>query len=177
MARALKSVGVAVREDDVDHDQATEPLRTDRFALLFNDHEPRLRRALVAAYGAERGAEAAREALAWAWEHFDRVESMANPGGYLWRVGQTHAHRAGRPRTWVLEDHREADHERMFEPALAEALGALPERQRVAVLLVHSYGYSLSEAAEQLGCRIRTLRHHLDRGMAKLRLRLGVNDA
>jgi hypothetical protein len=25
-----------------------------------------------------------------------------------------------------------------------------------------------------MGCRIRTLRHHLDRGMAKLRLHLGV---
>lgn len=58
-----------------------------------------------------------------------------------------------------------------------QALGMLPLRQRTAVLLVHGYGYSLTAAAEHLGCRVRTLRHHLDRGMTKLRDQLGVTDA
>jgi DNA-directed RNA polymerase specialized sigma24 family protein len=53
-------------------------------------------------------------------------------------------------------------------------MAALPHRQRTAVLLVHGYGYSLSEAAEAMSCRIRTLRHHLDRGLARVRLQLGV---
>src|SRR3954468_22944054 len=60
--------------------------------------EQRLRRALVAAYGAEVGREATADALAWAWQHWDRVQGMANPAGYLWRVGQTSARRLGHAR-------------------------------------------------------------------------------
>jgi DNA-directed RNA polymerase specialized sigma24 family protein len=44
------------------------------------------------------------------------------------------------------------------------------------VLLVHGYGYSLSEAAGSMGCRIRTLRNHLERGLSSLRTDLGVTD-
>jgi len=40
------------------------------FELFALDVEPRLRRALVAAYGSDRGREAAAEALAYAWEHW-----------------------------------------------------------------------------------------------------------
>jgi hypothetical protein len=39
------------------------------FAAFFAETEPRLRRAFVAAYGPERGREAAAEALAYAWQH------------------------------------------------------------------------------------------------------------
>jgi len=49
----------------------------------------RLRAALVAAYGPDVGADAAAEALAYGFEHWDELESMSNPAGYLYRVGQT----------------------------------------------------------------------------------------
>lgn len=61
----------------------------DAFTEFFRDVEPRLRRALVAAYGTERGREAAAEALARAWEHWADVVEMSNPVGYLYRVGQS----------------------------------------------------------------------------------------
>ncbi len=50
---------------------------------------PRLARAFVAAYGAERGHQAVAEAIAYAWEHAGRLAAMGNPAGYLFRVGQS----------------------------------------------------------------------------------------
>jgi DNA-directed RNA polymerase specialized sigma24 family protein len=61
----------------------------DTFEAFVRNTEPRLRRALVAAYGPEQGRDAAAEALAYAWEHWDRLRQMANAPGYLFRVGQT----------------------------------------------------------------------------------------
>ncbi len=156
------------------------PLATmaQRFSSFCAEVEPRLRRTLVATYGTELGSEAAADALAWAWEHFERVEAMDNPAGYLWRVGQTSVRGSTRRRTWTVGDPAPGAglEERSFEPALLQAMAALPHRQRTAVLLVHGYGYSLSEAAEAMSCRIRTLRHHLDRGLTKVREQLGVTD-
>jgi hypothetical protein len=43
--------------------------QADSFATFFSYVEPRLRRALVARYGHERGREATAEALTWAWQH------------------------------------------------------------------------------------------------------------
>lgn len=53
------------------------------------------------------------------------------------------------------------------------AIADLSVRQRTAVVLVHGYEYSLAEAADVMGCRVRTLRNHLDRGLIKLRRTLG----
>jgi hypothetical protein len=49
------------------------------FERFVPDVEPRLRRALVAAYGSQRGREATAEALSWAWENWDRVRAMNHP--------------------------------------------------------------------------------------------------
>lgn len=154
---------------------------TDRvatFEALYADVEPRLRRALVAAYGPDAGREATAEALAWAWEHLERLLPMANPAGYLWRVGSTRARRArgrGRAGPWPGAAGDRAGEPTTPEPAVAAALARLTDRQRSAVLLVHGYGYSLPEAAALLGCRVRTLRTHLDRGMAAVRAAVGVD--
>ena len=59
--------------------------------------EPRLRYALVAALGVERGLEATNNALVYGWEHWERVGGMDNPIGYLYRVGQ----RKGRRRRMI----------------------------------------------------------------------------
>ena len=82
----------------------------DEFERFFVEVEPRLRRALVARYGSDRGREATAEALAYAWEHWSRVQAMERPVGYLYRVGQS------RTRRWRLR-HRE-----MFATASAEEM-------------------------------------------------------
>ncbi|MFQ5967966.1 MAG: hypothetical protein ACE5MI_10195 [Acidimicrobiia bacterium] len=58
----------------------------DDFSDFVRSVEPRLQRALVAAWGMELGREAASNALVYAWRHWKRVQSLDNPAGYLYRV-------------------------------------------------------------------------------------------
>ena len=64
-----------------------EQTSADVFTEFARRLEPDLRRALTAGFGSGVGREAAAEALTHAWEHWDRVQGMANPSGYLFRVG------------------------------------------------------------------------------------------
>src|SRR5262249_19579169 len=73
------------------------------FSAVIDPIALRLRRALVAAYGVDVGSDASADALAWAWEHRDELATMANPAGYLYRVGQSAARRY-RPRAIRLPE-------------------------------------------------------------------------
>jgi DNA-directed RNA polymerase specialized sigma24 family protein len=64
----------------------------------------------------------------------------------------------------------------MIEPALGSALLGLTTKQRVALLLVHGYGYSLSEAATVMSCGTSSVRNHVARGLAQLRSAIGDHD-
>ncbi len=143
----------------------------DAFEAFVRDTEPRLRRALVAAYGPEQGRDAAAEALAYAWEHWDRLRYMANAPGYLFRVGQTRGRRLKREPI-LHETPGWADHR--VEPGLPAAMAALSQRQRLAVVLVHGYGYTLREVADLTGIRRTSVQNHAERGLARLRAALGV---
>jgi RNA polymerase sigma factor (sigma-70 family) len=145
------------------------------FAAFVADHERRLRQALTAALGADAGREAAADALAYGWEHWDRVSTMENPGGYLFVVGRDRSRRARRRRqgTGVLPPGRD-EQPPWFEPRLVKVLESLPDRQRIAVLLVHGFDWSFSEVAEMLGLSKSTVQTHVERGMASLRAGLGV---
>jgi DNA-directed RNA polymerase specialized sigma24 family protein len=151
---------------------APAPADRSTFERFFAGAEPRLRRALVAAYGFEEGRDAAAEALAYAWEHWERLQGVANLPGYLFRVAQSRRRRKRRP---VLFDTSGWDGP-WFEPGLPAALAGLTHRQRVAVVLVHGYGYTLREVSELTGIRPTTVQTHADRGLAALRAKLGVND-
>src|SRR4051794_36888240 len=115
--------------------------------------EPRLRRALVAAYGLERGREGPAEALAYGWEHWNEVRGLRNPVGYLYRVGQSRTRVRNRPA--VFDVPAQAG-DIWVEPGLAGALRDLSERQRLAVMLVHGFGWQLAEVAEVTGIRVST---------------------
>jgi RNA polymerase sigma factor (sigma-70 family) len=143
-----------------------------KFEDFFERVEPLLRRALVATYGVDRGREAAAEALAYGWQHWKRVQKMSNPAGYLYRVGQSRSRTKRTPIVFV----RSENTERLFEPGLAPALSALSDRQRIAIVLVHAYGWSISEVAELTGTKKATVQVHLQRAMAKLRAELEVQE-
>ena len=150
------------------------PRHRPEFDRFFADAEPRLRRALVARYGSDVGRDATSEALAYAWEHWDRVRSLDNPLGYLYRVGQSRSRRfiprrvgfpapVERGLPWV-------------EPALPLALRSLSGRQRQAVVLVEAFGYTHDEVATLLGISRSTVQNHVERGLTKLRTILEVDD-
>jgi DNA-directed RNA polymerase specialized sigma24 family protein len=144
----------------------------EAFEVFFVKAEPRLRRALVAAYGLERGREAAAEALAYAWQHWQKVSVMRNPVGYLYRVGQSRARPRRTPTLFASPDSRDP----WCEPKLPAALSSLSERQRLAVVLVHAYGWTLQEVADVTGLKIPTVQTHVERGLARLRHALEVHD-
>jgi len=56
--------------------------------------------------------------------------------------------------------------------ALSQAVQSLPEHQRTAFLLHHVHGVSLEEAAEVMRCRVGTVKSHVFRATAALRVRL-----
>ena len=144
----------------------------ETFSTFFALAEPRLRRAFVAAYGGDRGREATAEALAYAWEHWTEVQRMDNPIGYLYRVGRSRTRGRKQRALFVRPEASES----WVEPALPAALAELTERQRLAVGLVHGYGWTLREVAELCGLRVTTVQNHLERGLAHLRARLEVRE-
>lgn len=143
-----------------------------RFETFLAEHRARLVAGLVAAYGPEVGQEAASEAMAYGWQHWDRLAVMDNPVGYLYRVGQSAARTHLRPSGFLPQ--RPAPGLPDFEPGLAPALESLSEQQRVCVILVHALGWPQAEAARLLGIDVSTLRTHVDRGLDRLRTSLKV---
>jgi RNA polymerase sigma factor (sigma-70 family) len=152
----------------------------DEFAAFFDAAERRLRLALTGAFGVETGRDATAEALAWAWQNWGDVREMTNPVGYIYRVGRSNALR-GLDRdvasaTSTIEAHPSDWELPNYEPNLAKFLARLPERQRVAVWMVHGLGFSHREVAELLECSRPTVATHVRRGVRKLRHHLGVDD-
>ena len=141
------------------------------FTEFVRRYEPRLKVALVAAYGPERGRDATCEALAYGWEHWDRVRAMQRPVGYLYRVGQSKSRRRRAPPPDPVVP---ASGEPWVEPGLPRALERLSRRQRMAVVLVDAYGWTRTEAGEVMGVSEESVRTHLARGLKKLRASLGV---
>jgi RNA polymerase sigma factor (sigma-70 family) len=60
------------------------------------------------------------------------------------------------------------------EPELPTALRSLPEQQRVVVMLLHCFEWTTSEIAELLGVSKSTVQSYAERGMARLRAKMGV---
>ena len=146
--------------------------RRATFTRFVTEVQPRLRRALTARWGAERGREATADALAWAWEHWDRVEGLDNPAGYLYRIGYRRAIRSRRPLRLIVAPAVSEDP--IVEPELDHALTRLTERQRTAVLLIHGFGWTHREVADMLGITIPSVQKHAERGLSKLQHALGV---
>jgi len=145
----------------------------DTFTRFFTGCEPRLRHALVSSCGAEVGREAAADALEYAWRHWDRVGSMDHPVAYLYRVGRSAA-RKYRERP-LLGEPAQGGRDPWVEPNLEFVLGRLSERQRTAVVLRHSFGYTLDEIADVMGISVSSVQKHVDRGLEKLRKGLEVS--
>lgn len=142
------------------------------FESFFAATEKGLRYALVSVFGAEDGRDACAQALLYGWENWDRLQGMANPAGYLYRVGQTWGRRnSDQPKAFpAVREH----HEPWVEPRLPDALRSLPERQRVAVVLRHGADWSYDHIAEFLESSPASVRKNVERGLAHLRVALEV---
>jgi DNA-directed RNA polymerase specialized sigma24 family protein len=140
------------------------------FDAFATDALPRLVRALAPLRG-DDAIDGAAEALAYAWEHWSEISQMANPVGYLYRVGQSRTRRRKSPPLPEPEALGLPD----VEPRLIPALLQLPGTQRAAVWLVHGCGWRYAEVAEALGTTPSMVGNHVSRGLARLREQLEVN--
>jgi DNA-directed RNA polymerase specialized sigma24 family protein len=147
---------------------------TDVFTEFAKAAEPRLRLALGAAFGFDLAEEVTADALAFAWEHWDRVMKAANPVGYVFGVGRNLARRNVRRRRVVFLPPVLSTEIPWVEPGLPGALGRLSVRQREVIMLLHCFEWTLQEVSELLGLTRGTVQIHERRGMARLRRDLGV---
>lgn len=145
--------------------------RVESFTEFVEHVEPRLRIALVAHFGPERGREATAEGLAYAWENWELVEQMEYPIAYLYKVGRSKTRSPRQLPAAAVANHHDAP---LVEPALPAALDRLSTMQRMAVVLVHAYGWTHAEAAQVMDVAEPTAKTHVQRGLSKLRTSLEV---
>ena len=128
----------------------------------------------VVGRGIDGAADAAAEALAYVWQHWSRISQLANPAGYLFRVGLSRT--CDRRRSLPLLPEPAPSELPTIEPRLVPALRRLPDSQRTAVWLVHGCGWPYAEVAVALGIGVSTVGTHVSRGLAALRVELGVDE-
>lgn len=140
-----------------------------------SEHIARLRPALIARHGPQLGIELLSEVSEYAWAERNKLDDIANPVGYLYRVSQSNARRH---RRWERDVQLPSE---IPEPGVDDhplgadlhtALAQLRPDDRTIVVLVHSYGYRYDEVAEIIGKSPAAVRNRLHRSMVRLRRQL-----
>lgn len=142
---------------------------------------PRLVGSLLLLCGQRQVAEdMAQEALARAWERWSAVSLMESPEGWVFRVAfnlaSSHQRRAMAERraTARLADAvAPSDLDSDVAVALRQALIALPDRQRQAVVLRYYAQLSVVETADAMDCAAGTVKALTSQAVAALRRGMG----
>jgi RNA polymerase sigma-70 factor, ECF subfamily len=153
------------------------------FEGFFHAEHERLFQALYLLTGNRHEADdLAQEALMRAYERWDRVGSMDSPVGYVYRTAlnlyrsrlRKLAVRARRVFASIpMED---ASESLATSDEVHQALAAIPDGQREALVLIEWLGLDSEEAGRVLGIDASSVRGRLHRGRASLRKRLGDVD-
>ena len=160
----------------------TDTAGTGDFAAWYARTYPRLAAALTV-FGRDRelARDAAAEACTRALERWDRVAVMASPDGWAYRVGVNALRR--RQRRAALEHRllRRLDRSSVvapaeLDPALWDAVRALPARQREAVVLRYVLDLEQHEIADAMGVSAGTVASTLHAARARLHAALGGID-
>lgn len=125
-------------------------------------------------------AEAVDEAMARAYQRWNRVQSLDNPGGWVYRVGlnwsRSILRRALRPApVWITNDDAVVDRSGL-DPTIDRALAELSIEQRAVVVCRLLIGYSEAQTASALGVRPGTVKSRLARATARLQSLLSPLD-
>jgi RNA polymerase sigma-70 factor (ECF subfamily) len=161
-------------------ERVTEGLEFEEF---FRQEYPGLARALVLlVLDRQEAEELAQEAMARAYERWDRVRAMASPGGYVYRTAVNLNRR--RLRHLAVRARRRFAGRRDAGVAaapglsleLAEAIEALSAGQREAFLLVEWVGMSSEEAGRILHIAPGSVRSRVSRAKESLRDRLWIEE-
>lgn len=166
-------------ERDVDLDALHVDLGDDvvarSFESFYAEARPTVGRALaLTLHDPELAADAVDEAMARAYQHWDRVADLDNPAGWVYRVGLNYARsrlrrRRGREDLLHPRHHHEGP---AIEPSIDAAVARLPARQRAVVVCRFLLGWSEAQTATSLGIRPGTVKSRLHRALATLQIDL-----
>jgi RNA polymerase sigma factor (sigma-70 family) len=146
------------------------------FSDFYREGRERIARALsLTLADHDLAVEAVDEAMARAYQHWNRVGGLDNPGGWVYRVALNWSRsvlrrrrRAPRPRP----DRDATDIGPVSEPAILRALAELDVRQRAVVVCRHLLGWSEEETAIALSTPVGTIKSRLHRANRILAARL-----
>jgi RNA polymerase sigma factor (sigma-70 family) len=152
------------------------------FQEFFEAHGDRLYGALcVITRDPHEAEELTQDAMVRVWERWDRVRSLDDPVGYLFRTA-LNRYRSGLRRRSVAARAKPAEAEESpFDAAdarnLVEAgLAGLTPRQRAALILTDLLGYRSEDAAGILGVKAVTARVLASQARASMRATIGDVD-
>lgn len=152
----------------------------DDFDNFYASSVRRVTGYLHAVTGSRAEAEdAAQEAYARAWQHWDRVSSYGDPEGWVRTVGYritVNMWRKAMSRAAAHRRHGVPDDPPDLSPdyvAIVAALRKISPGQRQAIVLFHLVGLSVNEIAHETGVPTGTVKARLSRGRTALAEYLG----
>lgn len=117
-------------------------------------------------------ADATDEAMARAFQHWRSVRSYDNPEGWAYRVGlnwaRSRLRRSKREVRGFRVDDEPSPELTASDPAITEALAALPLSLRAVIVLRIYFDWSTREVAKALGLPQGTVKSRLSRGLERL---------
>lgn len=145
------------------------------FAEFWRTTRDRVAGALALTLGdADLAADATDEAMARAYQHWAKVGSYSNPGGWTYRVGLNWARSVLRRRR---RPHPHPPTEATSDPAVGDpavdaALAALDVKHRAVVVCRYLLDWSVDQTADALDIRPGTVKSRLSRALDQLRTSL-----
>jgi len=158
-----------------------EVLEIRPFEEFYREQRAPIGRALaVTLRDTQLASEAVDEAMARAYQRWNRVQTLDNPGGWVYRVGlnwsRSILRRAMRPApAWVTSGDTSGDGTGV-DPAIDRALAKLPIEQRAVVVCRLLIGLSEAQTATALGLRPGTVKSRLARASSRLQSLLSPLD-
>ena len=154
------------------------------FDTFFQEEHERLFKALYFVTGNHDDAEELmQDAFLKLWERWDRIATIEDPTGYLFRIAlngfrmrRRHAATAIRKFS-PLPEERDAFLDADMRADVRQLLLELTPRQRAALVLVDLLGYPSEQAARLLRVRPSTVRALATQGRLALRATEGARDA
>ena len=153
------------------------PADSPSFEALFLDVHERLYRALYFITGSSADAEELmQDAFLKLWERWDRLDTIEDPIGYLFRVAlngvRMRARRARMATRKILPataGARDPFDDVNLQEDVRRMLRGITPRQRTAIVLTEIFGYSSEQAARIMSIQPTTVRALASQGRAALR--------
>lgn len=157
---------------------------TRTFETFYEDESRTLFRRMWLVTGHRGEAEEImQDAFLKVWERWEKVGSMEDPVGYLYRTAMNLFRKRYRRAELAIrrsigfapgrDDFADADE----RDAVRRVLSTLPPRQRAALVLTEMLGFSPEDAGRTLGVRASTIRSLSRHGRDSFRQATGVDDA